>query len=150
MDSWRSPHNPALPSLASPTSNADRAESVCCPESAASSRGDYESAPIRPCDKFCNKNDWVLSQHQWAQSQRIAQHHSSPKLFSSSTFSWNVTAAGAHQHRYRHHLCQWCRPFEEEHEKAYVRLAPVDLKHHLALRTASVCARYGKDKISWA
>ena len=127
LDSWRSPHNPALPSLASPTSNADR------PESAAISRGYHESARTRPCEKFCNKNDWVLSQHQWAQSQRIAQHHSSPKLPSSCTFFWNVTAAGAHQHRFRHHLCQWCRPIEEEHVKASDRLAPVDSKHLLTL-----------------
>ena len=146
LDSWHSPHSPALPSLTSPTSNADRAESACCPGSAAQSHVDHESAPTGPCDKFCNKNDWVLLQQQWAQSQRIAQHQSSPKLSSSCTFSWNVTVAGAHQNRFRHHLCQWCRPIEEEHEKASVRLAPVDSKHHLTLRTASVCARYGKGK----
>ena len=121
-------------------------ESVCCPGSTAKSRGDHESAPTRPCGKFCNKNDWVLSHHQWAQSQRSAQHHSFPNLSSSCTFSWDVTVAGAHQHRFRHHLCQWCRPIEEEHEKASVWLAPVDSKHHLTLWTASVCARYGKGK----
>ena len=133
LDSWNSPHSPALPGLASPTSNVDRAESVCCPGSAAKSRGDLEGAPTHPCDKFCNKNDWVWSQHQWAQSERIAQHHSSPKLSSFCTFSWNVTVTGAHQHRFRHHLCQWCRATEEEHGKASVRLAPVGSKHHLTL-----------------
>ena len=75
LDSWRSPHSPALPSLASPTSDYDRAENVCCPGSAAKPRGDHESAQTRPCDKLCNKNDWVLSQHLWAQSQKIAQRH---------------------------------------------------------------------------
>ena len=80
LRSWCSPHSPALPSLASPTSNVDRAESVYCPGSAAKSRGDHESAPTRPCDKFCSKNDSVMLQHQWAQSQRMAQHQSFPKL----------------------------------------------------------------------
>ena len=94
LDSWRSPHSPAFPSLASPTSDVGRAESVCCPGSAAKLRGDNESTQTRPCDKICNKNDWILSQYLWAQSQRIAQHHSSPELSSSCTFSWNVTDAG--------------------------------------------------------
>ena len=133
LDSWRSPHSQALPSLLSPTSNVGRAESVCCPGSAAKSHGDHELALTRPYDKFCRRKDWVLSQHLWAQSQRIAQHHSFPKLSSSYTISCNVTAARAHQHRFRHHLCQWYRPTEEEHGMAFLPPAPVDSKRHLIL-----------------
>ena len=110
-----SPHNPTLRSLAAPTSEVGRAESVCCPGSAAKSRGGHESAQTCPCDKFCNKIDWALSQHLCAQSQRTAQHHSSPKLSSSCTFSWNVTVAGVHLYCSCHHSCHWCRPTEEEH-----------------------------------
>ena len=146
LDSWRSPRSPERPSLASPTSNAGHAESVCCPGSAARSRGDHEAAQIRPCDKFCKKNDWVLSQHLWAQSQKIAQHHSSTKLSSFCTFSSNVTVAGAHQYRSHHHLCQWWRPTEEEHEKASVVFAPVGPKHHLTLWTATVCPNMAKER----
>ena len=96
LDSWRSPHSPALHSLASPTSDVDRSESVCCPGNAAKSRGDHESAQTLPCDKFCNKNDLVLSHYLWDQLQRIAQHHSSPILSSFCMFSRKVTVAGAH------------------------------------------------------
>ena len=133
LDSWRFSFSPELPSLASPSPDAGHAESVCCPGSAAKSGDDHESAQTCPCDKLCNKNDLVLSQHLWAQSQRIAQRHSSPKLSSFCTFSWNVTVAGAHQYRSHHHLCQWSRPTEEEHEKASVLLVPVGSKHHLTL-----------------
>ena len=143
---WCSPHSPALPSLASPTSTAGREVSVCCPGIAAKSRGDHESAPTRPCYKLCSKNDWVLSQQQWAQSQKIAQQHSFPKLSSFYTFSLNVIVAGAHQHRFRDHLCQWCRPTQEEHGKASVLLAPVGSKHHRTLWTANVRARCGKGR----
>ena len=52
---WRSPQSPALPSLAFPTSDVDRGESVCCPGSAAKSGGDQESTQTRPCNKFCKK-----------------------------------------------------------------------------------------------
>ena len=131
LDSWRFPHSPALPSLASPTSDVDRAESVCCPGSAAKSRGDHESAQTRPCDKLCNKNDWVLSQDLWTQSQRIAQHHSSPRFSSFCTFSWIVIVAGAHLCRSRRHSCHWGCPAEEEHGMAPVLLAPICSKHHL-------------------
>ena len=93
LDSWCSPHSQGLRSLMFPTSNVGRAESVCCLGSVAKSRGDHELALTRPYDKFCSRNDWVWSQHLWAQSQRIAQHHSFPKLSSSYTTSWNVTIA---------------------------------------------------------
>ena len=146
LGSWRSPHSQALPSLVSPTSNVGCAENVCCPGSAAKFRGDHESAQTRPCDKFCKKSDCVLSQHVWAQSQRIAQHHSFPKLSSSYTFSWNVNVAGAEQYRSRHHSCHWCRPTEEEHGIASVLLAPIGSKHHLILWTASLRARFGKER----
>ena len=51
---------------------------------------------------------------------------------------WNVTAAEAHQQRFRHHLCQWYRPTEEEHGMASVPLAPVDSKRHRILWTTSL------------
>ena len=146
LDSWCSPHSQALPSLVFPTSNVGRAESVCCLGSAAKSRGDHEFAPTRPCDKFCNKKDWVLSQHLWAQSQRIAQHHSFNKLASSCTFFWNVTAGEAHQHRSRHHVCQWYRPTAEEHGMASVPPAPVDSKRLLILWTTSLRAKCGQKR----
>ena len=133
LGSWCSPHSPALPSLASPTSDVDRAESVCCLGSAAESCVGHESAQTRPCDKFCNKNDWVLLQHMRAQSQRIAQHHSSHKLSSFCTFFWNVTVSAAHLCRSCRHLCNWCRPTEEEHGMASVLLAPIGSKRHLIL-----------------
>ena len=144
LDSWRFPHSQALPSLASPTANVDRAESVCCPGSAAKSRDDHESAQKRPCDKFCSKNDWDLSQHLSAQSQRVAQRHLFPKLASFCTSSSNVTSAVAHQHHSRHHSCQWYRPTEEEHGMASVPPAPTDSEHHLILWTARV--RENEDK----
>ena len=140
------PHGQALPSLVFPTSNVGRAENVCCPGSAAKSRGDHESALTRPYDKFCSRNDWVWSQHLWAQSQRIAQRHSFPKLSSSYTTSGNVTAAEAHQHGFRHHLCQWYRPAEEEHEMTSVPPAPVDSKRHLILSTTSLRTKCGQKR----
>ena len=71
LDSWPSPHNPALPSLASPISNVGRAESVCCPRRVAKFRDDHESAQTRPCDKFCGRHDWVFSQHLWASHKEL-------------------------------------------------------------------------------
>ena len=44
LDSWYSPHNPAILSLASPTSDVGRGEKVCCPGSTAKLSGDQESA----------------------------------------------------------------------------------------------------------
>ena len=146
LDSWYSPHSQAIANLVSPTSTVGRAESVCCPGSAVKPRGDHESAQTRPCDKFCNENYWVLSQHLSAQSKRIDQHHSFPKLSSSCTFSWNVTVAGAHQHCSRHHLCQWYRTTEKEHGMASVQLVPIGPKNHLILRTTSLCEISGKQK----
>ena len=133
VDSWHSPHNPALPSLVSPTSDVGRGDSVCCPGSAAKFRGDHESAQTRPCNNFDNRNDWVLSQHLWAQSQRTAKHHSPPRLFSSSTSSWNITVAGVQPCRSRRPLCHWYRPTEEEHEMSSTLLAPTDSKDYLIL-----------------
>ena len=133
LDSWHFPHNRAIPSLASPITNVGRAESVCCLGSAAKFRGDHESAQIHPCDNFCNRNGWVLSQHLWAQTRKIAQHHPSPKFSSFCTFSWNLTVAGAHLYRSRCHLCHWYRPTEEEHRMAFAPLAPTDSKDHLIL-----------------
>ena len=131
----------------SPTANVDRAESVCCPGSAAKSRDDHESAQKRPCDNFCSKNDWALSQHLSAQSQRIAQRHSFPKLASSCTSSSNVTSAVAHQHHSRHHSCQWYRPTKQVHEMASVPPAPVDSEHHLICEE-QVCVKHvGKSRI---
>ena len=142
LDSWRSPHSQARPSLASPTATVDRAESVCCPGSAAGSRDDHALTQKRPCDKFCKENDWVLSQRLRAQSQRIAQHYSSPKLSFSWTFSLDVTSAGAHQNRFRRHLCQWYHPTEEEHGIASVLLAPIGSKHCLILWPTSLRAKF--------
>ena len=133
LDSWCSPHSPALPNLASPTSTVDRAENVGCPGSAAKSLGDHESAPTRPCDKFCKKMTGFCRNICGSQSQRISQHHSSPKLSSFYTFSLNVTSAGAQHYRFRRHFCQWYRPTEEEHGMASVPLAPIGSKHHLIL-----------------
>ena len=146
LDSWRSRHSPEFPSLASPNSDVGRVESLCCPGSAAKFRGDHGSAQTRPCDKICSRNEWVLLQHLWAQSQRNAQHHFFPKFSSFCTFSWNVNVAGAHLCRFRRHLCHRCRPTDEEHVMASVLHAPIDSKHHLILWAASVCARFGKQK----
>ena len=99
--------------------------------------------------QILQKNDWVLSQHLWAQSQRIAQRHSLPKLFSFSTSSWNVTCAVAHQHHSHHHLCQWYRPTEEEHGMATVPPAPVHSKPHLILWTTSLRAQCGQKGEPW-
>ena len=124
LDSWHSRHNPALPSLASPTSGAGRTESVCCPRSAAKLRGDHESAQTRPCDKFCNKNDWVLSQHLWPQSVtknhttflvpqaffvlyvflERNRHRGSPMLLSSPP----VSLVSANRERARDVVCSTC------------------------------------------
>ena len=113
LDSSHSHLNPELPSLASPTPDVGRAENVCCPRSAAEFRGDHESARTHPCDKYDNRNDWVLSQHLWTQSQKTVQHHLPPKFSSSCTFSWNVTVAGAQQYRSHRHLCHSYRPTGE-------------------------------------
>ena len=128
----------------SPTSDVGRAESVCCRGGVAKSRGDHELARTRPCDNFFNKNDWVLSQHLWAQSERIPQHHSFPMLASSYMFFWKVTAA--HQHRSRRHLCRWYHPTEEEHGMPSVQLAPANSKHHLILWTTSLRAKCGQKR----
>ena len=92
------------------------------------------------------QNDRVLSQHLWAQSWRIAQHHSSPKFSSFCTFSWNVTVAEAHLCRSRCNLCHWCCPTEEEHGMTSVLLAPIFSKLHLILWTANVRERVGNGK----
>ena len=81
LDSWLSPHNPAVPSLVPTNSDVGRGENVCCPGSAAKFRGDHESAKTRPCDKLDNRNEWVLSQHLRAHSQKTAQPCSPPSFF---------------------------------------------------------------------
>ena len=72
LDSWHSPHNQALSSLLSPTSDVGRRETVCCLESAAKVRGNLESAQTRPCDKYGKRYGCLLSQNLWVQSQRTA------------------------------------------------------------------------------
>ena len=145
LDSWRSPQNsPALPSLASPTSDVGCSKSVCCSESAVKYRGDHESAQTRPCDKFYNKNDWVFVATSVSPVTKKRPTSLAPNFSSFCTFSWNVTVAGAQQHHSRHHSCQWYRPTEEEHGMVSVPPAPVDSEHHLPLWTASLRATIGQ------
>ena len=81
LDSWHSPRNPALPSLASPISSVGRAESVCCPGSAANFRGDHESVQTCPCDNFYNSNDWVLPNNFCGPSHKELPNTASPQTF---------------------------------------------------------------------